>query len=151
MHDKDGRKSRPLPHLSCMICRAWCWLTGRPCWTKGGTWLPVSLRQHQHCEAAVVEPVAVTAAVYSVSAEPASVWSDGRRPAPTNCAVSCTHKEHTTLDFQAVKSLTQIWLRIQSLSSVHDRNEMQIWLLHNFSRTRTNHLITANSYRYKRV
>lgn len=94
INNKSSRKSRPSPHPCCMICKGWCWLTGHPCWRVGGTWLPVSLPQSQDCEAAV-DSVAVAAAVASVSAGPVSVWSDGRHPGPTNCAVSCTQRNKT--------------------------------------------------------
>ena len=57
---------------------------------RGGTWFPVSLPQSQGCESA---DAADAAAVDSASAEPVSVWSDGRHPGPTNCAVSYTHTE----------------------------------------------------------
>lgn len=62
-----------------------------------GTFLPVVLPPpSQSCEAAAaaaaVDAVAAPAVVDSVSAGPASAWSDAHHPGPTNCAVSYTHR-----------------------------------------------------------
>lgn len=54
----------------------------------------MSLPQSQGGEVADAD-TAVAAASDSASAEPVSVWSGGRLPGPTDCAVSYSHTKTT--------------------------------------------------------
>lgn len=95
------------PHPNCRISTWGCWLTSRPCWTSGRTWLCPQTLSSADVAAAAAAP-AVAAAGF-VSAGESSAWNDGRHPGPTDCAASYDIDIH-----QSYEDLQMVALRPRS-------------------------------------